>query len=83
MSWTAAKVSSKIQKNEDFPAQFLGIKLEQEVGEAGTKAILDPPTEQQAYKALVNAGIIKPTNKAPSPVDNIVVVEDVTDKDDV
>ncbi len=44
---------------------------------------MDPPTEQQAYEASVNTGIISPTNEAPSPVDNIVVIEDVIDKDDV
>ncbi len=44
---------------------------------------MDPPTKQQAYKTLVNEGIIRPTNKAPSPVDNIVVVEYVTNEDDV
>ncbi len=33
-------------KNVDFPAQFLRIELEQEVGDTGTKALLDPPTEQ-------------------------------------
>ena len=70
-------------QNVGFLTQFPGIELEQEVGDVGTKALLDPPTEQQAYEASVNAGLIRPTNKAPSPVDNIVVIEDVTDENDV
>ncbi len=32
---------------------------------------------------MVNAGLIRPTKEAPSPVDNTVVVEDVTNDDDV
>ena len=32
--------------NVDFPAQFLGIELDQELGEAGTNTLLDPTTKQ-------------------------------------
>ncbi len=32
---------------------------------------------------MINAGIIRPTNEAPSLVDNIVVVEDVTNDNDM
>ncbi len=45
--------------------------------------ILDHTKEQEACKASVNTEIIRPTNKTPSPVDNIVVVEDVSNKDDM
>ena len=31
--------------NVDFPAQFPGIEVEQEVGGVGTSALLDPPTK--------------------------------------
>ncbi len=53
------------------------------MGDAGTKAILDPPTEQEAYEVLIKLGLIRPTNEASSPVDNIVVIEDITDEDDI
>ncbi len=53
------------------------------MGEAGTSVLLDPTTKQEAYEASINAVIIRPSNKAPSPVDNVVVVEDIINNDDV
>ncbi len=43
------------RENPEFPAELPGIPLESESGVAGIEAILPPSTEQQAYKALVNA----------------------------
>ncbi len=50
----------------DFPDQFPVIELEQEVGDAVTKALLDPPMEQQVYEASINLGLFRPTNESPS-----------------
>ncbi len=56
---------------------------ERDKGDTGTSVLLDPTTKQQAYEALVKDEIIRPTNQAPSLVENIAVVEDVTNDDDV
>ena len=43
--------------------------------------MLPPSTEQQAYEALVNARLIRPTNVPPSNVDNVIIIEDDDMKD--
>ncbi len=45
---------------------------------------MPPSTEQQAYKVLVNVGLIWPNNLPPSAVMNIVVIDndDVSDTAD-
>ena len=63
--------------HESTPAQFPGIELENEVEVPGLAiTILPESAEQDVHGAAENAGYTNmPTNKAPSSVDNIVVID--------